>query len=173
MQQSTSASKLVALGIGELFDLAKSQVGPAEEAVEAKVLLGVRHKLDHLLPGAVKTSIKNGWSFTAQGDPLNDFNGDIPSKWADDFLYLFGKPLPGKFTDAIRDALSPQITPGIRARMTPQTTHQQLGEMVADALYANAEQAIHAAAQAAVQAAVNAASGAIGTAIADLAGAPA
>lgn len=136
---STSQSKIVALALSELYGIVLKE---GEPLLESAVVKGIKTTLAHKLPKAAQESQANGWSYSTQGDPNNDYPGDIPSKWADDFLFLFGKALPGKATDLIRDFTSPLITPSVRGKITPEMTALQVGQLVADELVADAADAL-------------------------------
>lgn len=133
---------LVKLLVAEFFDLAVDKAKPL--AVEA-VLAQVDRLLQQRLPKVIANDAADGWTNTHVGDPLNDYPGDAISKRLDNFLFLFGKKLPGRATDFLRDQVSPYITPALRPQCTEATTGAEMAQMVADAIYGEVKSLLEAA----------------------------
>lgn len=133
---SAAATKMGQLMLAHFWDIALQRGVPlAEQGLDDLI----EAKVEHLIHKTAKDSLNAGWSWDHQADKKNDYPGDIPSKWIDDFIYRFGKALPGPVTDFIRDEISPDITPGIRAQITEASTHEQVATLVGTALKDNAE----------------------------------
>ena len=123
---------LGALALARLFDLAIEHGRPI---AEAEVLAGVRKLLDERLDNVIANDARDGWSNTAVGDLKNDYPGDALDKRIDNCIFLFGKALPGRITDSIRDAVSPTVTPKVRAQLGADPTGAVIAAAVAEALY--------------------------------------
>lgn len=126
---------IATLALSQLFGVILKE---GEPIVEAQVLAQIRKTIDHQVPKVAKNDEDHGWSSTHQGDPRNDYAGDILAKRADNALFVFGKSLPGNVTDFIRDTLSPGITPGVRAQIDENTSAAEIATLVGDALYGKA-----------------------------------
>ena len=111
-------SSLAGLALARLFDLAIEHGKPI---VTAEILRQIRLAIDSKIDNCVENDERDGWTNENVGDPLNDYPGDPLAKRIDNFLFLFGKSLPGRVTDFIRDNASPVITPAIRALVDPAT----------------------------------------------------
>jgi hypothetical protein len=133
---------LGAIAIAKLFDLALEHGKPlAVDQLKAQVRRAIEDRQDN-----VAKQDAAQWGAGQQGDPKNDFPGDLLSRRLDNALFLYGKALPGKATDFIRDALSPAITPGLRAQVDENVTSERVAELVGAALVAEAERVIDATA---------------------------
>lgn len=129
-------TNLATLALAQLFHLAVDEGKPI---LKAEVLGGIRQMLDDRLDNVVKNDQRDGWTNTHVSDPHNDYPGTPREKRIDNMFFLYGKALPGKLTDKIRDILSERDTPALSAKLGPDPSGQEIAVAVGDAIYAEAE----------------------------------
>ena len=132
-------NSLAGLALAQLFGLVVEHGKPI---VTEELLAQVRSIISGKLDNVIANDARDGWgpdpadpSVYRIGDDKNDYPGDPVSKRLDNFLFLFGKNLPGRATDLIRDNSSRVITPRLRPQVHEGTSGEEMARIVGDALY--------------------------------------
>lgn len=136
MATTESTQRMAALALQSLFGIAVDQLKPV--AVD-EALLRIRAAIDARVDNMARADRKAGWSATEVGNDKNDYPGDVLAKRCDSHLFVLAQQLPGKMSDAFRDWISPSVTPHVRARITEESTAEEIAQAVADEVYAVAE----------------------------------
>ena len=112
--------------------------------LEELTLDGIRSLVNGRVDNIVSSQKARKWSPTHQGDPANDWPGDILAKQADDALFVMAQQAPGLFTDKFRDGMSPLVTPGVRAKIDENSTYEEIAQAAADGVNRVFEQVVQA-----------------------------
>lgn len=133
---------ILSLALSQLFGIA---LDAGDELALEQFERVIQDRRDNVLAN----DERDGWTNEKAADSKNDFPGDALAKRIDNFFFLYGKSLPGKGTDFIRDFLSARHTPTLRAQVDATATREELADLVGEAILADVAAAIEAAKQAA------------------------
>lgn len=124
-------NSLVAFAIQEAFQLLKSELPELQDGAEQLTAEGLEKYMSDRVDNVVANDKRDGWSNTHVADPKNDYNGGPIEKRIDNMIFLYGKALPGKATDKLRDYSSGQVTPIVFERFNKAGNTDPTGEDIA------------------------------------------
>jgi hypothetical protein len=128
---------IVALAFSELFKIAEAELPELKKAGERFSIEAFDAYLTREIPKVVANDKKDGWSNTKSGDTHNDYTrpdgseASVLEKRIDNMQFLFGKVLPGKITDKIRDFSSEDATPIVYERLVKEDNLDPDAETIA------------------------------------------